>query len=130
MKGTLTMVLMTAFLLSGCGILGQKKTDEQVVAERGQAWLDALVKKDFKKAWGYTTPGFRSSNDVDVIRRKFGGALSWTAGRFGAVVCVEELRCEAKYEIDYSMPQYSLNSTRVLDSVWIKVDGKWWVYVK
>lgn len=129
MKKTLPLLLMAMACVAGCGTFGEKKTDEEIVAKKGQEWIEALVKNDFEKAWSYTSPAFRSANTVAAYKRRVGGALNWTDGRFESVTC-EESRCEAKFYIDYTLPRYNISNTRLIDNVWIKVDGKWWLYQK
>lgn len=129
MKYKLGLLLLMVALFAGCSNLGIKKSDEEIVAERVQEWADALVNKDFKKAWSYTTPGFRKANNVDVFKRGYAGALNWTAARFKSAVCEQE-RCQVTFEIDYYFPKLKMKNTRALERVWIKVDGKWWLYVK
>lgn len=91
--------------------------------------MDALVKNDFEKAWSFTSPAYRASRTVSMYKRGVAGALSWTDGKFESASC-EDSRCEAKFTIDYSLPKFNIENSRMINNVWIKVDGKWWIYPK
>jgi hypothetical protein len=123
------LVAVLVVLLCGCVSTQSKKSDEEIVAELAQKWVDELVKKDFEKAWSYTTPGYRASQSVTVFKRSVAGALNWTDGKVRSVTC-EADRCDVVTDISYSLPRFKLENTRPIERVWIKVDGKWWLYQK
>ena len=59
-RAALAALLATATLaLAACAGL-QPKTPEDVVRERSEARWDALIKRDFDKAWEYTQPAYRA----------------------------------------------------------------------
>src|SRR5690606_27854375 len=105
MKKTLPLLLIVTAFIAGCGTFGEKKTDEEVVAQRGQEWIDALVQKDFAKAWAFTSPGYRASNTVADYKPRVAGAANWSSGVFKMADC-DESRCEVKFVIEYSLPRF------------------------
>lgn len=112
----------------GCTFVG-KKSDSEIVQNRAQMWVDALVNNDVPLAWRYTSPAFRQTNSAQAYTRWVGGAGNWTAGEVKDVVC-ENDKCVVKVQIHYSMPQFRLNNSRIIEQVWIRVDNNWWLYQK
>lgn len=129
MKNRLFLFVLMVFVVTGCSVMGPPKSDEEIVTQRGQEWLNALVKKDFKTAWGYTSPAFRSGNDVASYKLRVAGAADWVEAAVHSASC-EESRCEVKYSIVYSLARLGVKNTQYRDNVWIKIDGKWWIYQK
>src|SRR5690606_38326491 len=113
----------------GCKTYSPGKTDEEIVTDLAQQWVDEVVKKDFQKAWMYTSPAYLASRDFNVFKRSLAGAANWTDGKVKPVTC-EEDRCEVVTDISYSLPRFKLENTRPIERVWIKIDGKWWLYQK
>ena len=113
-------------ILAGCASLGNK-SDEDVVKERAQARYDALIKGDIKKAWEFTAPTYRQRVSADGYRSVMGGVGNWTKAEVSSVKCEEE-RCEVTGLITYRVPRMKMENTIPLDDVWIKTDGKWWVF--
>lgn len=112
--------------LAGCASLGNK-SDEDLVKERAQARYDALIKGDIKKAWEFTAPTYRQRISADGYRAVMGGVGNWTKAEVSSVNC-EEDRCEVNGLITYNVPRMKMENTIPLTDVWIKTDGKWWVY--
>ena len=74
----LRVLLLVAVLASaGCAVL-DNRPPEQVVAERAQAWADALLDSDLEGAWALTSPGFREHTAPEGYFRYIAGAGRWT----------------------------------------------------
>ena len=122
----LLLLIMISGFMFGCAITGNK-SDEDIVKERAQARYDALLKGDIKKAWGFTAPTYRQRVSADGYRAVMGGVGNWTKAEASRVTCEEE-RCELTGLITYKVPRMGMENTIPLDEVWIKTDGKWWIY--
>ena len=104
---------------------------EEIVAERAQARLDAMVARDFAAVWEYQTPGFREETpraafESDLKRRP----VHWIDGEVGQVRC-EPKRCEVEVKITYKVPNApaqlaGMGNTRPLTEIWISTGGGWW----
>lgn len=70
-------------LLVACGAeLKPVMSDEELVAQRAQARVDAMVGADYATAYRYYTPGYRSSiNEADFIVRYRVSQVRWTGAR-------------------------------------------------
>jgi len=122
-------LLASAFVLlaacAGTGLSG--KTPEQVVEQRAQQRLDALMAQDITKVMTYTTPTYRMRVTPERYASRYAGVSSWTEARVGQVNC-EEDRCDVKVMVTYQMSRPKMINTRPLDETWIKVDGSWYIY--
>jgi len=116
-------------VLSGCSLL-EVKGSEDVVRERAQERVDALLNKDLKKAYEYATPALRGIETVEQYHARVAGAALWTRGKVLDVSCAEN-SCDVKLSIGYKILRFGLaESERVFEEKWLKVDGQWWLYHK
>ena len=119
-------VVGAALLASGCAsIMGPPPTAEEIVAERAQERLDALLAGDLDKAYSFFSPASQAVYEKADLASAYAGAGRWTAAKVTSVSC-EPLRCEVVYLIDYKMVRPALENSRPIAEVWINVDGKWY----
>ena len=129
------MVFPIALIIGLSGCVGlQLQSDEQVVIKRAEDRMAALQAVNFKKAYSYMTPGYRSMNSLDRFKGQFAGGANITWFEVLAPDCEPE-RCIVTVTRKYKMPISARgevgrvrefeNNTR---QVWIKTDGKWWYY--
>lgn len=124
--------LLLGLALAGCSSLPMQKTDdrpaEEIVRERSQARLDALLAKDIETAWGYTTPSYRERTPQPrLYYALMGGSVNWTQARVEKVECAEDA-CDVITMISYKLKKPPIENTRPLEERWIKVDGEWWIF--
>lgn len=120
---------LVSLLSVACSHVDVKKNNEEIVRERSQARLEALLAKDIAAAWEFATPAYRKANSVSVFNKRVAGSGTWEAANVDSVVC-EEDRCDVKTLVTYYLPVLKVRNTRPMDEVWIKVDGQWWIYQK
>lgn len=115
-------VAVLALGLSACASM-DRKTPEEAVRDRAQARWDALVKGDFKAAYGYLSPGSRAilpeSEYVNSLRRDF-----WMSAKVEKVVCATEKSCSARASIEYEFQGRRTQSP--LSETWIREGSDWW----
>ena len=127
------LVALLALTLAGCsGLPARKATDnrapEEIVRERSQARLDALLAKDIEAAWRYTTPSYRERTPQPrLYYALMGGSINWTQAHVEKVACAEEI-CDVTTMISYKLRKPPIENTRPLEERWIKVDGEWWIF--
>ena len=126
------LFLLLGLALAGCSSLPMQKTDdrpaEEIVRERSQARLDALLAKDIETAWGYTTPSYRERTpQPKLYYALMGGSVNWTQARVEKVECTEDT-CDVTTMISYKLKKPPIENTRPLEERWIKVDGEWWIF--
>lgn len=129
-KAAVALVALAA--LSGCagnGVLATK-TDEQIVWERAQARLDALINKNLKEAYKYASPGLRAVESVNEYHARVAGAALWTKAKVQNVDCVADA-CQVNYWLSYRLLRFGMTEmSQGMQEKWIKVDNQWWIYHK
>jgi len=125
-----TFTVAATLLLAACAGTGLSgKTPEQLVEQRAQQRLDALMAHDINKAMTYTTPAYRDRTTPERYAGLYAGVVNWQEAQVHQVDCEEE-RCNVKVLVTYELPRPRINNTRPFDEVWIKVDGRWYIYHK
>ena len=128
----LTRVLVMVWLAAagGCANLGDQQNlpDDEAVRVRAQAWADALLDDDLKKAYAYTSPAYRSSSTLGSYNARVAGRDTWKAMEVKSVKCAEDV-CDVSYTLEYRLNRANRLNTRAMDYRWIKVKGQWWLYV-
>ena len=117
-------------LTGGCA-LGGKKLDlppEEAVSIRAQAWADALLARDMKAAYGFTTPNYREYSSPQRYSSMVAGSLRWTAAAVESAQCDEDV-CTARIIVDYEIKRYGVKNRRPLEYKWLDIEGEWWLYV-
>jgi len=122
-----------AIALGGCAGLSQKNTSpEELVVERAQARYDALMLKNedgLKKAFGYTTPAYKTFNTVRQYNALVAGRGMWNEVTVREAIC-EESTCRVTVDLTYTSPQVKIPLKRPFYEKWIKIDDQWWIYHK
>lgn len=104
-------------------------TVEERVGERAVERWHALIAGDFKKAYSYLGPGYRSATPYAVYEAKLkSGTVEWKKIELKAVKCEPEL-CTVDLSLDYrptvkGFEAYQLQNR--LTEKWVKVGNQWW----
>ena len=96
---------------------------QKMVAQRAAARWEALMQKDFAKAYSYLSPGTRDVMSLDLYRAKIRGGI-WKKANVDTVSC-EQDQCKVLMAIEYSYRDIKSLETR-LDENWLRQDGEWW----
>ena len=118
-----------ATLLAGCAF-APPQTPEQAVHQRAQARWQALLKRDFDKAWTYTTPKFRSEVQQGDYKIRFGEKPSWISADVVRVQC-HAASCLARIHLTAHniVPSFARAIPQIssyFDEAWVREDGQWW----
>jgi len=116
--------------LAACATSSTAARDKSL-QQRAQARWDALLAKDYAKAYSYATPGYRSSasvTDFEMAMRL--RRVQYVSAEYKEHHC-EETVCNVQIEVGYKvvrpvsgLPEWS--STSQIEERWIKTDGNWW----
>lgn len=120
---------VTAALITACAA-GQP-TQVQNVEQRAQQRWDALLAGDFEKAYGFYSPGYRSSHSrVDFELAIRSHRVAWTAAKVQESQCDGDA-CTVMTKIGYrvgspvpGVPKWE--SERRMEERWIRTQGQWW----
>lgn len=120
----ITMLLFLSVMLSACS---DSRPPEQIVKERSQQRLDALLKGDIATALEFTTPAYQQMTTVNRYNLRVQGAGYWSKAIVSKVECDEDV-CNLVSMVTYKHPSVGFENTRLLDEKWLKIDGQWWLY--
>lgn len=101
-----------------------------MVRERSEARWDALIKRDFDKAWEYTQPAYRALVGQKDYYKRFGGAGQWKGVQIHEVTCEPE-RCASTPAPDQHPQRAALSrpgTDRLHRRGRVRADGEWWFY--
>lgn len=129
--GSGAAVLFALALLAGCSTVPAKP--EEAVAQRAQARYDALIAKDYKKAYAYFTPAFREANVYESWIRSRPPRADFLSARVLKVECHSADACAVDMETSYESPRGVRAAPkgsieRVTPERWVRVDGQWWLF--
>ncbi len=117
-------------LLSACATSGSGPEIEKVENRAQERW-DALLAGDIETAYGYFSPGYRSSVSmidygVELRMRR----VNWTSAAYKEHSC-ENKTCDVKFLVGYRIVRAlpgvpTFKSQSAVDERWIQTDGQWW----
>lgn len=129
-KKFLVLVAVLVVVAVGGYVLWQSTiTVEERVGNRAVERWHALMAGDFKKAYGYLGPGYRSAVPLAAYEAKLTAAqVIWKKVNLKAVKCEQEL-CTVDLGLDYrpkvkGFEAYQLQNN--LTEKWVKVGNQWW----
>lgn len=133
-QGHLRIILLSglALAVSACASIPAK---EQGIPTRAQARWDALLTGDFQTAYGYLSPGYRSSVSLNDYQRKLLiQRVQWTGASYLQSDCLEttcKIRISLDYRITGALPGVRVyEGKRTITEDWIATDGQWWYVPK
>lgn len=105
---------------------------EAAVAQRAQERWQALISKDFRKAYQYLTAGTRTTTPEDAyVRRMANVNIRWTGSEVTEVVCEDAEVCRATVKINYTvrpdhMGMPDMEASAPVYERWLLGDGQWY----
>lgn len=127
----LCVVAAAAAALLGCASTPPAPPQDNVRQLATQRW-QALLAKDYKRAYDMSAPAYRKLNSVELYTtRKMSVPVRWLSAKVVRVDCESEERCTARVEIE-SRP-IAPNAPRmplvgVISETWVRDGGQWWMF--
>ena len=109
-----------------------KETTEERVARRAQAHMDALIARDWVKAYEYLPPATRQFKPLQIYADKMkSGAIIRTAAKVKAVECEADV-CQVTVDLSYTYSGVITafrgeESKSLVKEKWIFSQGDWWL---
>lgn len=125
---SIASVLVVVFLAGCSSLLSDSRSPEEIVAQRAQAWADALLAGSLEGAYEYTSPGYRQFASVGWYNARIAGAGRWSAAEVESVECEPEL-CNVVIWVEYRVEHLDVDVRRPREYRWIYSDNNWWLYV-
>lgn len=119
--------VLLALCIIGLSSCGSPPPEEQVGQRALERW-QALIQGDFKKAYGYLSPGYRAVTSFPIYHSHIGGAVRWKEATLKEVSCADTV-CDVIVTIRYqytAQPVGEYKGERPLKETWVRVDNKWW----
>lgn len=125
-----TAVLMLSMTLTGCSGLDLNTPPEQVVRKLATHRWQALMSRDFEKAYEFSVPSYRQIRTAEYYRSKRQATpVQWLSAEVLVVECQKET-CSVRIKLE-SKPiipsQFKGTLQSGLDETWVFEDGRWWM---
>lgn len=124
--------MLTGVFASACaGKAPVPESPEVSIAERAQHRWDALLGGDFETAYGFYSPGYRSTRSmIDLAFEYRLRRVGWTSAQYKEHRCAENA-CTVIFDMGFTvaMPVPGLNKwdgKQTVKEKWIKTGGQWW----
>jgi hypothetical protein len=123
------MVACSLFLLSACATTANTET---LIEERAMARWNAIFIDDLTAAYGYLSPGYRSSVSLSQYQRKIiTQRVAWTGADYIESDCTE-ITCNVQINLEYALYGVipgvkKFDGSQKITESWIKVSGKWYL---
>jgi hypothetical protein len=132
---TLLVVCSAFFISAGCA-QREELTEQQLASleQRVNARWEALMARDFEKAWEFTTPEYRAAFPRQLYPLKFSYTVEWELTGIEvrgydsrAAVASVAARVMSKPTKQTSAASRAVGAVPVTFSEqWILIDGEWW----
>lgn len=123
------MLAISGAVLAGCETLGlDNRPPEEIVAQRAQAWADALLEGNLKRAYKYTSPNYRKFATLGRYNARVEGTSRWDTAQVDRVECETEA-CTVTFYLEYDAPHMKVQIRRPREYRWVRVENRWWLYV-
>ena len=119
--------LLVSLLLTACAAIAPVAEPQVLVRDRATARWQALLARDFAKAYTFTTPTFKKNMTEQAYKDQFANS-QWLDAEVVGVTCAQPAICVARVRLDVkvALPRTSLNKiTTHFDETWQLEDGQW-----
>lgn len=118
-----------ALFAAGCASV-EPVAPEQAVAQRAQAYFDAVIAKDYKTTYAMQVPSYRSRYTYEAhVLRSAGTGINILTARVLRVNCPSAEACVATVEVSYKAEglraPVEWPVTTMLEDRWAHIDGAW-----
>lgn len=133
----LFLVLLSALLFS-CTKKNDESNDSKTSAKsaasastRADERWNALINKEWEKAYSYETPSYRQNYTMDSYRGGFGGAVTWKTVKIISENSINEKLANVKVQLVFTLAEGGkMEIPSMFDERWILTDGTWWHVVQ
>ncbi len=133
-KAGLAFLASALILLAGCATappVSDEEASARIVEELAEARWQAIMERDFEKAYEFYSPGYRDTTglreyDRDMSRRPF----RYLSAEVQPAEC-EGDRCQVRVRVTYQAVgapagQHRVRLTQDLTETWVRLEDQWW----
>jgi len=123
--------LACSLLLAACATAPVATPEEQVQQRASERWA-ALVKRDFSKAYAFTSPAYREKVDAETYQERTAQG-SWSAAEVVKVTCPDPAQCNSTVRVEFKNPlarKFGDSISTHVEENWLLVDGAWYLSQK
>lgn len=130
-SGRFVLTTAAATALVGCAGLTSSAPPEQVVRQLATQRWQALLSRNFDKAYEFSVPSYRALRNAEYYKRnREATPVKWISAEvFGveceAIKCVVRIKLESKPIVPFNFPG---NIVGGIDETWVLEGGKWWMF--
>lgn len=122
---------VVAAALAGCAGPTSSAPPEQVVRQLATQRWQALLSRDFAKAYEFAVPSYRALKNVEFYKRnREATPVKWISAEVFGVQC-EAVKCVVRIKLE-SKPVLPFNFQGTIeggiDETWVLEGGKWWMF--
>ena len=130
----LSFLLLFIIFAHGCASFkgGGLESDASVLQDRAEERWEALLSKDWEKAYGYELPEYRETHDLSKYKRRYGSSIQWKNVDIKSVAIQENQKnADVSGELTYQFVAPGVGGG-VVQSVspfkerWLKKESEWW----
>ena len=127
--------IVLTVLLAACASapepVPEPKTPQEALRERVEAYYQALIAKDYKGAYAFFTPGYRTTWSVTDHYQIHPIIGTWLSAEVLSVDCVNEQVCDVVVRTSFRFKEEvePLGGQEIpmdLKHRWLKTDGDWY----
>lgn len=130
------VALVSALMISACATApadndAWRDSQRSVLKQRAEARWQMLIEGDFKEAYGFLSPDYRSVVNLQQYKKKFGRSIDWRLARVDDIrydsPTVATVLVKLTYATDLPGARGELiQNTREMPEKWLYKDGGWW----
>jgi len=116
-----------ALVIGACAVIERAEIDsaKAVVSERAQQRWELLMSGQVEKAYAYYSPASRSSESLELFRKKTAGVRWWRNLKLDSVVCRPDA-CQVRMLLEYDLFEIK-GLKQSVEETWVKDSGNWWL---
>jgi len=131
----LPLIAVCSMLLSACTsttkVAEHEKSQDDIVVERAQARWAALLSKDLETAYGYYSPGYRSTTSlVDFVFKERTRRVKWESAEYLDHTCMDKtckIRFKTGFRVDKAVPGMDVyRGNDEVEETWVRPEDEWW----
>lgn len=108
------------------------ESDASVLHERAEERWEALLNKDWEKAYSFELPEYRKTHDLSKYKRRYGSSIQWKHVTIKSVDIQEDQKtADVSGELTYQFvaPGAGGGMVETMTSIkerWLKKESEWW----